>query len=33
LSDAERGGGMNIQFLATVAVIAPNPADSRKLYV
>jgi catechol 2,3-dioxygenase-like lactoylglutathione lyase family enzyme len=24
---------MNIQFLATVAVIAPNPADSRKLYV
>lgn len=24
---------MNIQFLATVAVIAPDPADSRKLYV
>jgi catechol 2,3-dioxygenase-like lactoylglutathione lyase family enzyme len=24
---------MNIQFLATVAVIAPDPIDSRKLYV
>ena len=24
---------MNIQFLATVAVIAPDPASSRKLYV
>jgi catechol 2,3-dioxygenase-like lactoylglutathione lyase family enzyme len=24
---------MNIEFLATVAVIAPDPVDSRKLYV
>src|SRR5450755_210510 len=30
---AKRGGGMNIEFLATVAVIAPDPPASRKLYV
>ncbi len=24
---------MNIEFLSTIAVIAPDPADSRKLYV
>src|SRR5438477_1023668 len=29
----ERGGGMNIEFLSTVAVIAPDPPASRKLYV
>src|SRR5436309_5838748 len=29
----ERGGGMNIEFLATVAVVAPDPPASRKLYV
>src|SRR5437588_9459122 len=29
----ERGGGMNIEFLSTVAVIAPDPPVSRKLYV
>src|SRR5947209_15821091 len=28
-----RGGGMNIEFLSTVAVIAPDPSASRKLYV
>jgi catechol 2,3-dioxygenase-like lactoylglutathione lyase family enzyme len=27
------GSGMNIEFLATVAVIAPDPPVSRKLYV
>ena len=29
----ERGGGMDIEFLSTVAVIAPDPPASRKLYV
>jgi hypothetical protein len=29
----EPGGGMNIEFLATVAVIIPDPLDSRNLYV
>jgi catechol 2,3-dioxygenase-like lactoylglutathione lyase family enzyme len=29
----EEVGGMNIEFLSTVAVIAPDPAASRKLYV
>jgi len=29
----KRGGGMNIEFLATVAVIAPDPPASHKLYV
>jgi catechol 2,3-dioxygenase-like lactoylglutathione lyase family enzyme len=29
----ERGGEMNIEFLSTVAVIAPDPPRSRKLYV
>jgi catechol 2,3-dioxygenase-like lactoylglutathione lyase family enzyme len=29
----ERGGDVNIEFLSTVAVIAPDPPHSRKLYV
>jgi len=29
----ERGGDVNIEFLSTVAVIAPDPPQSRKLYV
>jgi catechol 2,3-dioxygenase-like lactoylglutathione lyase family enzyme len=29
----ERGGDVNIEFLSTVAVIAPDPSRSRKLYV
>src|SRR5262249_58758060 len=29
----DRGGAMNIEFLSTVAVIAPDPLASRKLYV
>src|SRR5262249_24161785 len=29
----ELGGGMNVEFLSTVAVIAPDPPASRKLYV
>jgi catechol 2,3-dioxygenase-like lactoylglutathione lyase family enzyme len=29
----ERGGDVNIDFLSTVAVIAPDPPHSRKLYV
>jgi catechol 2,3-dioxygenase-like lactoylglutathione lyase family enzyme len=29
----ERGGDMNIEFLSTVAVIAPDPPQSRRLYV
>jgi catechol 2,3-dioxygenase-like lactoylglutathione lyase family enzyme len=33
LNSDERGGAVNIQFLATVAVIAPDPAGSRTLYV
>jgi hypothetical protein len=33
MRDVARGGAMNIQFLATVAMIAPAPIDSRKLYV
>jgi hypothetical protein len=33
LSSDERGGGMNIEFLPTVAVIAPDPINSRNLYV
>src|SRR5262249_53333826 len=28
----ERGGEVNIEFLSTVAVIAPDPPHSRKLY-
>jgi catechol 2,3-dioxygenase-like lactoylglutathione lyase family enzyme len=29
----KRGGDVNIEFLSTVAVIAPDPAQSRRLYV
>jgi catechol 2,3-dioxygenase-like lactoylglutathione lyase family enzyme len=29
----ERGGDVNIEFLSTVAVIAPDPQQSRTLYV
>jgi catechol 2,3-dioxygenase-like lactoylglutathione lyase family enzyme len=29
----ERGGAVNVEFLSTVAVIAPDPARSRRLYV
>jgi catechol 2,3-dioxygenase-like lactoylglutathione lyase family enzyme len=29
----EQGGKVNIEFLSTVAVIAPDPSSSRKLYV
>jgi catechol 2,3-dioxygenase-like lactoylglutathione lyase family enzyme len=29
----EEAGGMNIEFLSTIAVIAPDPPTSRKLYV
>jgi catechol 2,3-dioxygenase-like lactoylglutathione lyase family enzyme len=28
-----RGGGVNIEFLSTVAVITPDPPASRKLYL
>jgi catechol 2,3-dioxygenase-like lactoylglutathione lyase family enzyme len=28
-----RGGDVNLEFLSTVAVIAPDPAQSRRLYV
>jgi catechol 2,3-dioxygenase-like lactoylglutathione lyase family enzyme len=28
-----KGGNMNIEFLSTLAVIAPDPPQSRKLYV
>jgi quercetin dioxygenase-like cupin family protein len=31
--DPERGGDVNIEFLSTVAVIAPNPSAGRDLYV
>jgi len=33
LNSDKRVGAVNIQFLATVAVIAPDPAGSRNLYV
>jgi catechol 2,3-dioxygenase-like lactoylglutathione lyase family enzyme len=29
----QRGGDVNIEFLSTMAVIAPDPRQSRKLYV
>src|SRR5207247_2489179 len=29
----QRGGDVNIEFLSTVAVIAPDPSASRELYV
>jgi catechol 2,3-dioxygenase-like lactoylglutathione lyase family enzyme len=29
----ERGGDVNIEFLSTVAVVAPDPSVSRELYV
>jgi catechol 2,3-dioxygenase-like lactoylglutathione lyase family enzyme len=32
-AQSERGGDVNIEFLSTVAVIAPDPPQSRKLYV
>jgi catechol 2,3-dioxygenase-like lactoylglutathione lyase family enzyme len=31
--DLKRGGEVDIEFLSTVAVIAPDPAASRELYV
>jgi catechol 2,3-dioxygenase-like lactoylglutathione lyase family enzyme len=33
VKNPERGGDVNIEFLSTVAVIAADPAQSRRLYV
>jgi catechol 2,3-dioxygenase-like lactoylglutathione lyase family enzyme len=33
VKNPERGGDVNIEFLSTVAVIAPDPVQSRRLYV
>src|SRR5690348_4499816 len=33
VAHAKRGGAVNVEFLSTVAVVAPDPPSSRRLYV